>query len=929
MFLSSEARASLTCNHPGNCDTSLSSPNRCPGNDAFSYIHISSDAKDPYAAREVFVCKDKWHIDTNNLRGFGLSAVGWGEYCARYAGGNSVSDKSCVAAESMIGELVDNLTTVGVGVLMRKNFCSFSPGDPALEGGLISVNSCSQAIDQVACLRCLLRGKAAVTDGSPPSDTDYYAETGCSANPFEDPFGLNGASTQGSGSPISLSSSEIKTVQPNSDGNGYTDNICSSAIPNLGKPLYDVNGNTVTVPYNNTNVPVYCPVTRCNIPTKDIKVKYFDEMKWRMGIIAVLAGVVSAVAPEVGTAIWGAAGVLEVWSLAEGNCCDVTKLSENSVRTSVGFLKIIQLKGELKGDQMCANMFFPFGGWRTLACKAATDKPIKFPQPPCVKLLQKTACGGGVAHSKGILPITSRVMECANDLFGYFFTPPPADAAKDCQVSSFATFQQNMKNIVRLLLILYVILFGIKVLFGEKINKKEIFSFLLKFALVIFFSVGNFYDSQVSNDEHQNGLIFARNLLQSATNSFSVMVIEALQGDSIDPKGDNLCSFKDAGYDPKYNYLEIWDTLDCRILSYLSFLPPVQELENSMESSGRISRIRHGLFAHAWALLFSFYGMPIIIFLSVFTIFLLSLVVSLAHLYILSMLATTVLIFFGPIFVPMALFDATQDMYEKWLKLLVGYALQPVIVLGIIVFMIITFDKIIFTDCKFTKEHFKAKPSHSFWVLKDDGASSYCKKSLGYLLANMSPGKLSHMMDFVVSSDPIINDENKIRSKPLKTSSYIALVEDVFTLEVQELFALLEALALTSFFMILFYVFASQMMGLAQQLVGGAGFGDMVISSTALIDAALDAVVMVATQGQASFSDVKQAAETADRSLDGVKVLGAAEDALTSPPGKSGSGSNPLPGGGSGGGGGSSGGGGPTSPAPSASGGGKLPTAKR
>lgn len=883
--LISEAYADKVCNHPGNCSTKLGSGDRCSGSNAFKYIpYTSQDPNDPYAARQVFVCRDKaypGHIERNNNRGFGLVAVGWGEYCAIYAGGNSVSDKSCVAAESMIGEIVDDITTLGVGILMRKNFCSFSPGDPLLEGGLIAVNSCDQPSDQVSCLRCLLLGRAAVTNGAAPADADYYAKTRCSVNPFEDPFGLGDLSNRNTnGSGINLSP-EIKTVQPNQDGTGYIDNICKNAIPNLGKPLYDVNGNPVTVPYPDdsthagvsVNVPVYCPVTRCNIPTPDIKVKYFDEMGWRIGIITALAAVIDVVAPDIAPLVSTAAAFLDIWSAAEGNCCDITSLSDSNGRKSVGFLKIIQLKGELKGDQICANMFFPFGGWRTLACKPTLSKPVKFPNPPCGGLLKTTACGGGPSHSKGVLPVTSRVMECTNDLFGYFFAVPPDKVdTSDCQINNFVTFQKNMRNIVRLLLILYVILFGIKVVFGEKIDKRQIFSFILKFALVIFFSVGNFYEDTPSNDEHQNGLIFARNLLQSATNSFSVMVIEALQGGSSDFNDNNLCSFKHANYDANYKYLEIWDTLDCKLFSYLGFIPPSSDMSNSMESSGFLSRIRHGLFEHLWALLFTLCGVPILIFLLVFTVFLLSIVVHLAHIYILSMLATTILIFFGPIFVPLALFDATRDMYEKWLKLIVGYALQPVIVLGIIVFMVITFDKIIFTDCTFQKHQFDENKAYSYWVLDEAHANTkegkYCKKSLGYLLAHMSPGKFSQNTDFIASSDVPAGQD----TQSSKTGSYIALAKDALS----ELSSLLEALALTTFFLILFYVFASQMLGLARELVGGAGFGDMVVGATAVIDAALDAVVMAATDGQVSFGDVKEAAQRANTDVSKVEVMEAA-----------------------------------------------------
>jgi type IV secretion system protein VirB6 len=499
--------------------------------------------------------------------------------------------------------------------------------------------------------------------------------------------------------------------------------------------------------------------------------------------------------------------------MAPGDCSDINALKGGD-SSNVGIWGIIKLRGVVEADQICAQMLFGFTGWTTLACKPRVAPQIIFPKTPC--FIEGTSCAQGGSHSKWFLPITSKVMECTTDVFNTLF--------KEARCTNgLLTFQQNMQGIVKLLLILYIIIFGIQIAFGKSISKREFFVFVLKFALVIFFAVGSLHKSGVSGDANKNGLLLLRELVNSGMISFSEMVMSA-SSKMIGGKGDAFCNFSNMQYgrEGEYNYLRIWDALDCRLSFYLGLASPTNEGLKMVDGGGGAMKIGSGILSMIWGLIFS-WKLPIIIFLFLFTIFLLSMIVHLVHLYILAMVAISILIFFGPIFIPLALFDETKDFCEKWVKLLIGYSLQPVIVLAIISFMLITFDKILFTDCSFASK--SVMGMMPYWVMDETypNPTPTCQRSLGYMVQFFSSKNLQR-----VSADT----EEGVGGEPL---FYYNTVTSDFV-------SMLEAFMFGTFFAFLFYFFAQQMSTIAAELSDSAGLGKFAAGATAVWDAAATAV---------------------------------------------------------------------------------------
>jgi type IV secretory pathway VirB6-like protein len=695
--------------------------------------------------------------------GFGNALVGWGRNCAVSAGEQSPSSTSCISTGNIMGQLIDTITTLGIGITMRDNFCSFSPHQPHdqeegrpggwsrdsqyLEGAILN-KSFIKLCDNISpedkyktCMKCILKGKWINNNGD-----------GC-----QDP-------TADTPDPLQL---HLHIADGKKDKGG----LCYG-IPNLDKPLLTDKG----APIYQDNKQVYCPLLRCNIPTNNIKVKYRD-----------------------------------------GVCCNIMDLKNNTIR-GASLSGIIRIKRVFEGDRVCAQMKFTTG-YRTLACKARIPPEINMPETACfIKGLPAFRPDG--LQSKWLFPITSKVVQTITEVLDSMFKGIPG-----CQ-GGVTYFQNSMKSIVRALLILYVIFFGFKVATSkEMVGKRDLFMFVLKFALVVYFSVGSFGTTTDLSDN--NGLLFVRKGVVAVMTSFSNMIIGAASPE--------LCDFSKIQYADGYDYLKLWDSIDCKLSFYLGFASPTEY--------GFYSRNESGIFKLIWAL-FSGANFLIIIFLFCLGLFLLSIVTYFTYLYVIAMIAITIMIFFGPIFIPLALFDQTKGYFDKWRGVLLGYALQPVVVVAVIAVMIATFDMVIYSDCKFDQRNLQGgKP---YWILRKDNQSDTCRNSFGRYLITM--GESSH-----TSSVPADGDNNQSLFK-----------YDVAT----DMDGIKDGLLLSTFFAFLFYFFAGQIGALASELGGSFSFDSAAISPTGLLTAAgttakgaLDAVGARLKRHNKEKQDKKEEAE--------------------------------------------------------------------
>lgn len=244
--------------------------------------------------------------------------------------------------------------------------------------------------------------------------------------------------------------------------------------------------------------------------------------------------------------------------------------------------------------------------------------------------------------------------------------------------SFFEKIQDNLRLGVKAVLTLSITFLGVKMLLGGEVMKKsELMMYIIKFGIVMFFAIGtawqNFFFDGVYN---------ASNVLSQMV--FKIQMPEQEEkrdgcqfGITTDAQGNPIVSA--ITYPKGKEYLAIWDTLDCKIARYLGYGPQV--------SVANIAKL----------ILAGWLTGPIGIYFSVALLFfgfcLIALTIKSIHIFVGSTTAIIILIFVSPITITAMMFKKTESIFKNWLKQIVGFSLQPMILFAFIAIFISIFDK--------------------------------------------------------------------------------------------------------------------------------------------------------------------------------------------------------------------------------------------
>ncbi|AOV87614.1 conjugal transfer protein TraH [Wolbachia endosymbiont of Drosophila incompta] len=330
------------------------------------------------------------------------------------------------------------------------------------------------------------------------------------------------------------------------------------------------------------------------------------------------------------------------------------------------------------------------------------------------------------AGSKSLapIPVTSMIVQCIKESLDNLVAGKGAPNGE----SFISVAQKRLKNTVTAVLVLALILFSIKAMSGGVQRPQEMYMLIIKFALVIYFTTG-------STMSHYYGE------LTRLSNGLSEIVLKA----SSESKG--ICNYKAgtdyeytrAGKRVSYSYLAPWDRLDCRILFYLG--APLDGIGGKIGTGGVATLAV--LLGAAPVLLVAgsvigiiFAGGQILVALvCIFMAVLMMMVIFwLCYVFILSLVALSVIIILSPLFIPMVLFQHTKGYFEGWVKELITYSLYPVILFAFLSFMFIACDKIYFKNLNFElDESYKnEQPDKSYE--KKQAEISYSKKKQWFKL---------------------------------------------------------------------------------------------------------------------------------------------------------------------------------------------------
>lgn len=316
-------------------------------------------------------------------------------------------------------------------------------------------------------------------------------------------------------------------------------------------------------------------------------------------------------------------------------------------------------------------------------------------------------------------------------------------------------FQRNMHRTVTALLTIYVIFFGFKIILSSDIPpKNEIINFVLKMLFVTYFSVGiNINPGSGSDYNRLDGMVqWAFPLLLGG--------IDTLGGWVMNASPSELCKFDGEHYDKNLSYMPLWDALDCRVSHYLG-LDMLSTL--LVENQHRNHDFENFDFFSFSAPPYVYLLIPAIISGNMtlvslalsYPLLVISVGAFMVNATVMCMISIVILGVLAPLFVPMFLFEYTRGYFESWVKLLISFLLQPMVVVTFMIMMFSVYDFGFYGHCKYTSKTIKNSIEDSivsggngtrevkiFFVNnnwkdynKEDDVKS-CKNSLGYMLNN-------------------------------------------------------------------------------------------------------------------------------------------------------------------------------------------------
>ncbi|MGL9760993.1 MAG: type IV secretion system protein [Wolbachia sp.] len=355
------------------------------------------------------------------------------------------------------------------------------------------------------------------------------------------------------------------------------------------------------------------------------------------------------------------------------------------------------------------------------------------------------------AGSKSLapVPITSMIVQCIKESLDNLVAGHDSsgnllkDERGNMKGSFLSVAQKKLKNTVTAVLVLALILFSIKAMSGGIRSPQEMYMLIIKFALVIYFTTGD-------TMSHYYGE------LTKLSNGLSEIVLKA----SSESKG--VCNYNagtDYEYDRagkmvSYSYLAPWDRLDCRILFYLG--APLDGIGGKIGtgSVGILSVLLGAapvLLAAGSIIGIIFAGGQILIaIVAIFmAVMMMMVILWICYVFILSLVALSVIIILSPLFIPMVLFQHTKEYFDGWIRKLITYSLYPVMLFAFLSFMFIACDKIYFKNLNFEldrKYEEKIKDSGSSkkqWFKLKSGECDKNEDTLACMMQNYSFKKSS------------------------------------------------------------------------------------------------------------------------------------------------------------------------------------------
>ena len=254
--------------------------------------------------------------------------------------------------------------------------------------------------------------------------------------------------------------------------------------------------------------------------------------------------------------------------------------------------------------------------------------------------------------------------------------------------SIFEDIQARLRTVIKLGLTIAITIIGINILLGGKLmDRKDITMFVIKLGLVSYFALGNAWQTTFFNGIFNAGTSISNIVMQPDAGK-PAYKLDGCQFPRYNYNDDKETTrYAKPSYPPGKEYLEIWDTLDCKIAKALGFGPEV--------TVPNIIRMTiAGFFTGGLGIVFIIAG-----YMCAF--FMISLTVRALHIFLMSSIAIVLMIYVSPITITLSLFKRTEGVFTKWRKNLISFALQPIVLFTYLGMLISIFDTAIIGSARF------------------------------------------------------------------------------------------------------------------------------------------------------------------------------------------------------------------------------------
>ncbi|WP_341747913.1 type IV secretion system protein [Candidatus Tisiphia endosymbiont of Dascillus cervinus] len=475
-------------------------------------------------------------------------------------------------------------------------------------------------------------------------------------------------------------------------------------------------------------------------------------------------------------------------------------------------------------------------------------------------------------NSKAAIVISSPLIECIKEMTARLLVSKDVCTFDDInkvinsskrESSILFQFQRNMHRTVTALLTIYVIFFGFKIILsGDVPPKNEIINFVLKMLFVTYFSVGiNITPGSNSDYNRLDGMVqWAFPLLLGG--------IDTLAGWVMNASPSELCKFDAKDYDKNLSYMALWDSLDCHVSHYLGLdILSTLLVENQYKNHDFKSFDFFSFSAPPYVYLLIpaiISGNMTLVSLALsYPLLVISVGAFMVNATVMCMISIVILGVLAPIFVPMFLFEYTRGYFESWVKLLISFLLQPMVVVTFLIMMFSVYDFGFYGHCKYESKPiqnsiesegdgkrkvkiFYVNTNWDGYLNKDDVKS--CKNSLGYMLNN----PLATVFDFAKDNlNEIVKEKPGSGSTSDHLSKYqflqgIIMGPGMFFVSPKLVFEKIKDIALAlitaCFTLYLMYHFSSQLAEFAADMTEGVPLSGVAIHPQAIYKAGMAAL---------------------------------------------------------------------------------------